>query len=212
MNISRIKKKIEAALKDETKTRRLANAIRATSRQAGVPCTESQAKAALKFAKEYVDHVPFYLEQAVKGAPSFGLSKEMNQMLAEIEAYWLAEDDLISDRLGLLGLLDDAYASLLLLQSVSDFCAARWGRPILAQNLTPANLSMRQFINQSIALQIEQRVGVTIANSLFAQALEQIAASGWSFGGVDTSWDPMWGRASINEIVDARLGAMGVVK
>ena len=212
MNISGIKKRIEAALEDEAKAGRLAGAIRAFSSQRGVPCTESQVKAAVKFAREYVDHVPFYLEQAVKGAPTFGLSKEMNQMLSEVEAYWLAEDDLISDKLGLLGLLDDAYASLLLLQAVSDLCSARWGRPILTQNLTPANLSMRQFINESIVMQIEQRVGATIANSLFAQALEQIAASGWTIGGADTSWDPMWGRASIDEIVDARLGAMGIVK
>jgi hypothetical protein len=40
------------------------------------------------------------------------------------------------------------------------------------------------------------------------RVLTQIASAGFSF---EESPDPIWGNASINEIVKARIGAMGVV-
>ena len=170
--------------------------------------SEQEIQGAVSFAREYVEHVPYYLEQGDSAAKQLGLAAEMGQMLRELEAYWFEANDIIPDHLGLMGLTDDAYASILLLQSLSDYCQATLGRPLLQQNLTQANQAMRQVIGEQAASLLEQSVGITVANAMMQRVISQVAGAGFAFG---TGPDPIWGNASIDEIVDTRLGAMGVV-
>jgi hypothetical protein len=136
----------------------------------------------------------------------------MGQMLQELEAYWFEANDLIPDDQGLLGLLDDAYATLILLQAISDYSQATFGRPLLQQNMTAANQGMRGIIGDPIVSILEQRVGLTMANAMMHRILGQIANTGFSFSGFSGGRDPMWGNASMDDIVTARLGAMGYVR
>jgi len=47
-----------------------------------------------------------------------------------------------------------------------------------------------------------------MANAMMHRMLGQFTSAGFSFG---AGSDPIWGNASMDEIVNARLGAMGVV-
>ena len=104
--------------------------------------------------------------------------------------------------------MDDAYATLVLLQSLSDYCQSTFSQPLLHQNLTAANQGIQGLIGDPIVSILEQRVGITMANAMMHRILGQITNAGFSFG---AGPDPIWGNASIDEIVNARLGAMGVV-
>ena len=198
---------IEAGAKDEAKTGRFADLVRKVSPKA----TEEQVRYTVTFVREYAQHVPLYIEQATAAAAQAGLTGEMQQMMAELQAYWDDPNDLIQDRLGLVGLMDDAYASLFLLQAVSDYCRNTFGRPLLEQDLTTANTAMRTLVGEPIAPNLEARVGITIGQAMMQRALQQLAARAFSFGFGRNVPDPIWGNASVDDIVKARMGAMGIV-
>lgn len=208
MRTNEIRKMIEEAVTDEVKTGRLAEAIRNMARQNGANPSEQEVQGAVSFVREYVEHVPYYMEQGANAAAQLGLGAEMGQMLGELETYWFEANDVIPDHLGLMGLTDDAYASLFVLQSLSDYCQATLGRPLLQQNFTQANQVIRGLIGEPGASILEQRVGVTVANAMMQRVIGQVVGAGFAFG---AGPDPMWGNASIDDIVNARLGAMGVV-
>ena len=161
----------------------------------------------MSFVREYIEHVPYYMEQGAGVAAQLGLGAEMNQMLEGLENYWFEANDVIPDHLGLMGLLDDAYASLFLLQSLSDYCQATHGRPLLQQNFTHANQIIHILIGEPGATQLEQTVGVEIANAMMQRVIGQVVNAGFAFGAAP---DPIWGNASVDEIVNTQMGAMGI--
>ncbi len=210
MKTQEIRKMIENAIKEEKQTGRLAEAVRALANQNGMKPSAEQVSSIVEFVRSYIELVPLYIEQGVAAAGRVGLGAEMGRMVGELEVYWLEPNDVIPDNLGLLGLMDDAYASLFLLQGVSDYCKASAGRPLLGHDLTAANLAIRQLLGVQVAALLETRVGITIGQAMMQRVLTQFAASApFSFGGGP---HPIWGNASIDEIVDARLGAMGIVR
>jgi hypothetical protein len=91
---------------------------------------------------------------------------------------------------------------------MSEYCQATFGRPLLQQDLSMANLNMRNLIGDPAVTVIEQRIGVTVANAMMQKILQQVMQGGFQFPGGP---DPIWGGASMDEVVNARLGAMGVV-
>ena len=209
MRIDKIRRMIDDAISDEEQTGRLADTIEQLARQNGMEPNDQALRDVVDFIRGYIEHVPLYLEQGAAGANQFGLSAEMGQMLGELETYWFKVDDIIPDHLGLIGLCDDAFASLLLLQSLSDYCQATIGQPLLQQNLTHANQLMRQVIGEPAASLLEQQVGITMANAMMQRLVGQVAGAGFMFGFGDAP-DPIWGNASVDEIVDTKLGAMGI--
>jgi hypothetical protein len=208
MRTREITRMIQDAVADEQRTGRLGSIFEQLARQHGAAPTRADVQGVVQLVREYVEHVPVFLEQGASAARQVGLTNEVGQMLQELEAYWFETNDLIPDHLGLAGLMDDAYATLLLLQSLSNYCQATFGRPLLEQDLTAANQGMRGLIGDPVVSVIEQRVGVTVANAMMQRALGQIAGAGFSFRAQP---DPIWGNASIDDIVTTRLGAMGVV-
>jgi len=206
MNTKEIRRMIEEAVKKEKAEGHLAAAIRDVAKQNGKKPSAEQVKGVVDLVREYVEHVPRYIEEAVAAAGRVGLAAEMAQMVAELEAYWLEPRDLIKDRFGLLGIMDDAYASLFLLQAASDQYSTA-GHPLLKRNLTPANQGIRVLLGDRIAAHLEGLVGITIAKAMVQRVLQQFAgAHAFSFA---AGPDPIWGNASMDDIVTARLGAAG---
>lgn len=208
MRTIEIRNMISEAILDEEKTGRLASAISTCAKQRGENPDEQAVQAAVSFVREYIQHVPHYLEQGKNAGSELGLVAEVDQMLGELESYWFEVNDVIPDHLGLLGLTDDAYATFVLLQSLSDYCQATLGRSLLQQNFTQANQAIRSMIGDTLAVLVEQRVGITIANALMQRTISQVVGAGFTFGGGP---DPYWGNTSIDERVNIAMGAAGVI-
>lgn len=208
MGTNRINKMIESAISDEEKTGRLASTVKEVARQNGVNLTVQQVNDVISFVKDYIRHIPLYIDDALALAQRTGIKREIEQMIRELEAYWYEMHDVIPDHLGLMGVLDDAYASMSLLQQVSDYCKTTSGHAILSQDWSHANQYMRNLIGEPAASVIDQRVGITIAQNMMGQVMNRILSSGFAF---DSGPDPIWGNASIDQIVDTQMGAMGIV-
>lgn len=111
---------------------------------------------------EYAQQVPRVLEQGIAAARQLAFDHEMNQITSELEAYWMIEEDLLPDHLGLVRIMDDAYASMHLLQSLAEYCKNKVGQSFLTQDLILANYFIRQLIGEPAASILEQRVELTI--------------------------------------------------
>jgi len=101
--------------------------------------TERQSKPVLAgdleigthFVLGYIRQVPYMMKVAWTAANNVGLEDEMEQILDTVQSYWLEDNDVIPDDLGVIGLLDDAYCSLISLQvstiiSLRTMCNLRW--------------------------------------------------------------------------------------
>ena len=208
MRTEQIRTMIANGVRDEQQTGRLAETLRNFAKTNGANLTEKEIEGVAESIRDYIEHVPFYLEQAMTAAGQAGLAVEMGELINQLESYWFEPNDMLPDRLGLLGLVDDAYASLFLLQSISDHCQTAFGRPLLEINLTGINQIIHNLIGEPLASQLDQRVAVTIQQVMAQRFLTQFSKhQPFSFGGTP---DPIWGNASIDEIVRVRLGAMGI--
>lgn len=211
MDLNMIRKKIAKAMKHENKRHTVANAIIALAAQNGRQLAQPQVDEILTFIKEYVEHVPYFLSEGRKKAKQHNVH-EMESVLSSASWYWALEQDVIPDRMGLLGIMDDAYCSLCMLQELSDRSLQQKGVALLPVDLKQANQGMRALIGEPAASQLDMIVAEKLGAPNLMNAIAAIAAGAMAVGPMFASGpDPMWGNASIDDIVTARLGAMGVV-
>lgn len=212
MRTETIRQMITKAVKNEKSTNNLAKLAMSVARNNGKQMSLADAKGIRNFVIEYVKQVPLFIEEGLNMARQFGIQNEMNQMIGELEQYWILEDDLIPDNLGLIGITDDAYASMFLLQSISDYCQSMFNHPLIKVNFTESNKLIRNLLGESIAAALEQKVSLTIANNMvnqvFNQVYKNIFSSGFTFGNAAQAYLE---QREIEQQVNVQLGAMGIL-
>jgi hypothetical protein len=211
MRVEIVERMIEDALADEKRTGRLANALRERAASRGQTPTSGQLEEAVRFVREYVSHVPMYITEGTEVARVAGVDAEMSRVLEEAGSYWLAPADIIPDQLGLLGVLDDAYCSLTMIQAISDRYEQETGRPLFSRNLQEANEAIRRIIGEPTASQLDMYVGSKLDADPMMQMVRALTAvssqrDGFSVGG-DSE---IWGNLSTHQAVLARLGGLGL--
>lgn len=211
MNTKTIRKMISKSIKHENRTNDLANLARDVARKNGQKMNKEASREVSAFVIGYVNMVPDLMEEGLSTASKFGIRNELHQMLLEVEYYWKLEQDLIPDSLGLIGITDDAYASLFLLQSISDYCKSMNGQPLLNSDLTGMNSVIRTLLGETVASALEQKVGMTIGqnmvNQMFNNAYQNIFSSGFSFANYMNAYGS---QREIEDQVNVQLGAMGI--
>lgn len=205
--IESIKKQIKEVVDDEAVSHRLAVVLRDISKDTEANSTDEDIAGVVKFISEYIDHVPALLEEGFAKADKLGLGDPMNKMFGVLEIYWMDENDLIPDRLGMMGLVDDAYASMMLLQGVSDYCKATCDYTIMKHDFSKANQGIRKIIGESIADPLDLHVANTIANSLVGKIAQQFSKAGLVLG---DNPNRILGDATPAEVARERLGAIGI--
>jgi len=211
MALEAVEGMIADALADEQRTGRLGNALRERAAAQGRAAGEEELKGAVGFVSEYVEHVPAYLRDGLEAARMVGREAEMAEVIREATEYWLTESDIIPDRLGLLGILDDAYCSLTLMQAVSDRHEEESGRALFSRNLKAANASMRNLIGEPAASQIDMYVGTRLSADPMTQMVRALTAMSAHRGAFPIpKRDRIWGDRPTEEIVRARLGRLGL--
>ena len=213
MMIQEIRTIIQAALEDEQRSGRLRGAVRTVARANGANPTKREVAGIVGCVREYVELVPLYMEQARAAARNTGISAQVDQLISQLELYWLEENDVIPDHLGLMGVMDDAYASLTLLQALSEYSRSSAGRPLIADDLTPANQMIRVLLGEPAATILDQQVGNALASALMPQLLNQLAAGQFMLGPTPGShWGgSSWEGTTLDDYVNTQLGAMGVI-
>jgi len=209
MQTQQIRRMIREAVAIEKDNGILTNALQVFAMSRGIQPSSEQLENTRKFIEEYVEHAPALLDAIDSAARQAGIIDQVKSILEAAEGYFFAPVDIIPDHLGLVGLMDDAYLIHCLIQALSNSYRDRSGNTLLQLDMTQANQFIRSLIGEPQASMLDAGVANVLNAPAIQQSLQSLLSSDSGFNMADT--DPMWGNASMDEIVTARLGAMGVV-
>lgn len=214
MRTEEMKKAVVAALEEESRTHSLAGLVAAMGLRAGNRMEDAQVDEVVRWIAAYAYMAPVMIEKADEAARKAGVSAQIQPLLDESERYWFEAQDFLPDQLGLVGLIDDAYVALSLLQAASERHLSKAGAPLLPVDLTQANAFARQLIGEPIASQLDATLASAKGSPTFLGMLQQLMSMGAGAlpfaSGPTQIRDPIWGNASVEEIANVRLGAMGI--
>lgn len=131
----------------------------------------------LPFIHAYIEGTPDLLDAAFAAATAAGAGPAMQPIFDAALRYWQEPADLVPDDLGMLGLLDDAYLSLRLLESVSVVQRAKTGRPLLSIDLEGVNHRVRELLGEPTATRLDELVEETLRSPPLRISVEMLAAS-----------------------------------
>jgi hypothetical protein len=129
-----------------------------------------------RFIYNYIEQVPYLLTVAWTSARNVGLETEIISILEMVESYWIEDDDVIPDSLGIFGLLDDAYCSLSSMQTVSDLYRMQSGKFLFPDDLTAANRIMRKILGEPYITQLDEIVSNAVSDARIEQAVQLLAS------------------------------------
>ena len=114
--------------------------------------TEAEVREAAEVAVEIIESVPVFLARADQEADSRALGPVVGPILEHAERYFLEPVDLIPEMTyGLMGLLDDSYLVLRILQNLD-----RGPQPFLDWNLDHPLAFLRRLVGEDVARQLDQ--------------------------------------------------------
>lgn len=175
MDTNRIESMIAAACRDPEAREDVGELLLAVAERQGKNIDSSEAEFGVEFVCRFIETVPYMMKVAWTAATNVGLENEMRKILEVVQSYWLEDDDVIPDHLGVIGLLDDAYCSLTSLQAVSDHYQLQTGKYLFPDNLTSANRAMRRIIGEPYASELDRMVIGTMRDSGVVDAVKAMA-------------------------------------
>lgn len=153
----------------------LLDLLAVVAEQQGVEAGTKELQVAAQFVSAYISLVPYMMKIAWTSALNVGLEKEMGGILETVQSYWREGDDVIPDELGVIGLLDDAYCSLNLLQAVSDNYRLLTGKHLFPDDLTEANQAMHRIIGEPYVSELDTLVVRTMKDACLVDAVKKLA-------------------------------------
>lgn len=142
----------------------------------GIDAQDDELQHGATFIGGYIEQVPYMMKIAATAAATVGLEAQMKQVLEMAESYWIEGDDIIPDELGIIGLLDDAYCSLMSLQAVSDHYRLQTGKHLFPNDLSAANKAMRKIIGEPYATELDRIVIRTMSETGLVEAVKALAS------------------------------------
>jgi uncharacterized membrane protein YkvA (DUF1232 family) len=204
MQIERIRTQIEEGKMIEQQSGVLHRAVVNLARLNGVRATELQVKQTIDFVTEYIEHAPALMMIIEETAAMSGAQRDVQPILDVTEDYFLAPDDIIPDHYGLVGLLDDAYLTHMLMEAISDRSKLQTGKSLMPTDAHQTNTFIRRLIGEPFASILDEHVAKTLDGLSEKQNLNQILVvlAQMKLSSVP---EPIWGIALVTEIIGARI-------
>ncbi len=211
MQTERIRERIEDGKAAEGQTGLLRRALTYLASVNRRPLTELDVRNVINFISEYIEHALALMLLIEDAAANIDARHEVQPVLDVAEGYFLAEDDTIPDRFGLIGLMDDAYLIHSLLQAISDSYRSQSGDPLLPMETHEDNAFVRRLIGEPFASLLDDQVSAALAGTGLQDDFDQMLMV---LGKIHLSSrpDPIWGNGSAAGTGDARLAAIGLFK
>ena len=162
------------------------------------------------FICNYLEQVPYLLTVAWTSARNVGLETEITSILNMVESYWIEDDDVIPDNLGIFGLLDDAYCSLSSMQTLSDMYRMQSGKHLFPDDLTAANKVMRKIIGEPYIAELDELVSEAIANAGVEEAVKWLASP--EKQRLLDSEATIWNHGPVSQIPVQQLKGLGLIQ
>lgn len=162
------------------------------------------------FVYNYIEQVPYLLTVAWTSAKTVGLEREIESVLNMVISYWVEGDDVIPDSMGIVGVLDDAYCSLLSMQTMSDYFQLQTGKYLFPDDLTSANDIMRKIIGEPYASELDTIVNRAMQDAHIKQAVKALASP--EKQRLFEKHANIWNHGPVNEVPIAQMAKLGLIK
>lgn len=209
MDSNDLRSRIDRAVKEDKRTRNLEKLLADHLKKLGVSMTHEQQAGLVGFVRAYVKETPDILDGIFAAATRAAVLDGMRSIFDAAFRYWAEPYDFIPDRLGLVGLTDDAYLSRHLMEVASNLFQQQSGQPLVPIDLGPANRVMRGLIGEPIASQLDAIVGQTVAAQAIQMGLQQLLGFGSAFPLAMPNFGGVGNYSNISYEADVRLAAMG---
>lgn len=210
METAQIKNMITAQFADPHAAMDLQELLAVVAEREGAKPNDTELARGASFIYGYIEQVPYMLTVAWTSAKSVGLEAEMESILAMVESYWIEDDDVIPDSLGIIGLLDDAYCSLLSMQTMSDYYQLQTGKFLFPEDLTTANTIMRKIIGEPYATELDNIVSKAVHDANVKEAVKLLASPAKQK--LFASQATIWNHGPVKELPVGQLTGLGLTE
>lgn len=183
--------------------------LSAVAERAGAKPSEVEIAHGSSFIYNFMEQVPYLLTVAWTSARNVGLENEMQSILNMVESYWIEDDDVIPDNLGIVGLLDDAYCSLSSLQSLSDLYRMQTGKFLFPDDLTAANKIMAKIIGEPFITELDEIISKAVADAHVKEAVKLMASP--EKQRLFDSQATIWNHGPVSELPVSQLTGLGLI-
>ena len=204
MQIERIRTQIEEGKIIEQQSGVLHRAVVNLAKINGARVSELQVKKIIDFVTEYVEHAPALMMIIEETAAMSGAQPDVQPILDVTEDYFLTPNDIIPDHYGLVGLLDDAYLTHMLMEAISDRYKLQAGKSLLPIDAYETNTFIRRLIGEPFVSLLDKHVATTLDGLSEKQNINQILVA---LAQMNLSSVPelILGNALVTEIIGARI-------
>ncbi len=208
METVQIQKIIADQFADPRSVLDLRKLLKKVAESAGANPDERALAQGSSFVCNYMEQVPYMLTVAWTSARNVGLETEVHSILEMVESYWIEDDDVIPDSLGIFGLLDDAYCSLSSMQTLSDLYRMQTGKYLFPDDLTSANRIMSKIIGEPYITQLDQIVNKAVEDARVKEAVKLLASP--EKQELFDSQATIWNHGPVSELPVAHLSGLGL--
>ena len=184
--------------------------LAAVAKRQGASPSEIELAHGSSFIYNYMEQVPYLLTVAWTSARNVGLETEIKSILDMVESYWIEDDDVIPDSLGIVGLLDDAYCSLSSLQMLSDLYRMQTGKFLFPDDLTSANKIMGIIVGEPYLSQLDEIVSKAVTEAHVKEAIELMASP--EKQRLFDSQATIWNHGPVSELPVSQLSGLGLIE
>ena len=208
METAQIQKIITDQFTDSHSVMDLHKLLKAVAERENAWPDESDLAHGSSFVCNYIEQVPYMILVAWTSANSVGLETEIKGILEMVKSYWIEDDDVIPDNLGIIGLLDDAYCSLVSMQTVSDLYRMQSGKHLFPDDLTAANNIMRKIIGEPYTGKLDEIVRKAIEDTHVEESVKLLASP--EKQRLIDSQATIWNHGPVSESPVSQLSGLGL--
>ena len=210
MDTVQIQKIISAQFTDSQSALDLQKLLKKVAKKQGARPSAKELAQGSSFIYNYLEQVPYLLTVALTSARNVGLETEVTSILKMVESYWIEDDDVIPDNLGIFGLLDDAYCSLSSMQTFSDLYRMQSGKHLFPDDLSAANVVMRKIIGEPYISQLDELVGKAIEDAKVKEAVKWLASP--ERQQLLDNQATIWNHGPVSELPVSQLKGLGLIE
>ena len=210
MNTAQIQKIISDQFADPRSALDLQKLLKVVAERQNANPTAKDVAHGSSFIYNYLEQVPYLLTVAWTSAKNVGLETEVTSILKMVESYWIEDDDVIPDSLGIFGLLDDAYCSLSSMQTLSDLYRMQSGKHLFPDDLTAANKVMRKIIGEPYTTELDELVNKAIKDAKVEDAVKLLASP--EKQQLLDSQATIWNHGPVSQLPVSQLSGLGLVQ
>lgn len=207
MSTDQIRAQIQDAWNEELQHQAFAGLIRnQLARQAeSAPATstlkdrERMARSIAEGWRLQLEQVPDLIDAVADAASAARVGDAVAPILEAAEHYFAEGGDLLPDSLGMLGLMDDMYLSLSLLQSVSEQHRSQTGQPLIDVDLGPSIDAVRALFKGARLAALDASIQTALCRPALVSSVRQLATLRRPLA--VRNWSPMLTRSGQGEPV-----------